>query len=63
MYVKYVGLLREDRKVEYNARFVLGDNIAETLEYGKTYDLKDFNTTLIGDSHSKDYKMKWKCVD
>lgn len=38
--MKYIGLVRDDGKVEYNARFVLG-NGAEELEAGRIYTVSE----------------------
>lgn len=70
--MKFIGLLREDKKVEYNARFVLGNKIAESLEYGKLYSNEDFEKmgafpmyaqTCSQNPILKDEKMRWRCVD
>lgn len=63
---KYIGIIRADGKVAYNARFVLG-LAAEQLENGKMYtvaELAELATTLNfikTASDRKDKSSRWRC--
>lgn len=68
----WIGLVRNDGKEEWNARFILGDAAAEKLEAGKMYTSKE----LIERAHTSevwadgkiykakpnlDPKRRWRC--
>jgi len=58
---RWIGLIRDDGKVEYNARFVLG-NDAEQLEAGKLYTVEELEKYASGfkilDSNKKTHRIK-----
>lgn len=45
---RWIGLIRDDGKVEYNARFVLGSAAAETLEDGRLYGPEEIDDLAEG---------------
>ena len=64
--MRYIGLIRSDGKVEYNARFLIGNEAAEKLELDKWYTAKDLPRPTFLKTCSQngdDNKYKWKRVD
>lgn len=62
----YKGLLRNDRKVEYDGNWLTGGN-ADQLEYGKWYTYEELKSMgggwTFGASAEQDMQRKWLCVD
>ena len=55
--MSYIGIVRDDGKVEYNANFVLGSKGAAKLERGKWYTAKDL-ADLSGCANFIDTQVK-----
>lgn len=59
---EYIGLISDDATIEYNARFLLGDECAERLEENKWYKYEELlpGHFLNTCTQSKNHKHKWK---
>jgi hypothetical protein len=55
-----------DGTVSYNARFLVGGELAEKLEHGKIYtqaEMYELNLTFLKTTNKDDTKVKaWRCV-
>jgi hypothetical protein len=60
---QWIGLVSPQGHVEYNARFVLGEKAAESLENGKWYTNEELNGFFLKDSSGAVEKniKKWRC--
>lgn len=65
MQKEFIGLRSANGKTEYNARAILGDALAESLEINRWYTLEELNPRiLLGDiaKVERELKMKWQRV-
>lgn len=54
----FIGL-KSSEGIEYNARFLLGDERAEKLEFNKVYTSKELHPALFF-GKDKDKNLKWR---
>lgn len=59
----YIGLRNDNGSVEYNARFLLGDERAEALEPCCWYKYNELLPAFWLETQNKDSKHKWRKVD
>lgn len=61
---EFIGLRNDDATIEYNARFILGNERAESLESSKWYTFKELQPDIFFDTcaQNKDKKHKWRKI-